>query len=108
MEATCDGTNTVTKPPDGSPAKLNKAYYVKDWKTAGIVQCQRGDQLGDGKTELFLDPEKKVRVVGKVGDWFVNPELAVRAVELRRGREIRSLQRRIAKVKAIEVQIRGW
>ena len=90
------------------PEKLNKAYYVKHWKTAGIVQCQRGDQLGDGKTELFLDPEKKVRVVGKVGEWFVNPELAVRAVELKRGREIRSLQRRIANVKSIEVQIRGW
>ena len=99
---------TGAMPLDGTPAKQNKAYYVKHWKTAGIVQCQRGDQLGDGKTELFLDPEKKVRVVGKVGEWFVNPELAVRAVELRRGREIRSLQRRIAKVKAIDVQIRGW
>jgi hypothetical protein len=95
-------------PPTGSPPKQNKAYYVKKWKTHGIVQCQRGDQLGEGKTELFLDPEKKVRIVGKVGEWFVNPELAVRAVELRRGREIRSLQRRIAKVKAIEVAIRGW
>jgi hypothetical protein len=90
------------------PEKLNKAYYVKDWKTAGIVQRQRGDQLGEGKTELFLDPDKKVCVVGKVGDWFVNPELAMRAVELKRGREIRSLQRRIAKVRAIDVQIRGW
>jgi hypothetical protein len=95
-------------PPGGSPPKQNKAYYVKHWKTVGIVQVQRGDQLGNGKTELFLDPEKKVRVVGGVGEWFVNPELAKRAVELKRGREIRLLQSRIAKVMSIEVQIRGW
>ena len=66
-------------------SKQNKAYYVKLWKTHGIVQVQRGDQLGGGKTELFLDPEKKVRVVGGVGEWFVNPDLATRAVELKRG-----------------------
>ena len=95
-------------PLGGSPPKQNAAYYVKQWKTLGIVKVQRGDQLGDGRTELFLDPEKKVRVVGRVGEWFVNPEMAKRAVELKRGREIRSLRRRMAKVMTIEVQIRGW
>ena len=84
------------------------AYYIKEWKTHGVVEATSGDQLGAGQTELFLDPEKKVCVVGKRGEWFREPERALRAVELRRNHEIRGLKKRIEKLRSIKVEIRSW
>jgi hypothetical protein len=91
-----------------APGKQNRGFYIKLWKTHGVIPCQRGDQLGGGKTELFLDPEKQVRVIGRAGEWFVNPETAVRAVEHRRGRELRALKRRIERLKAMPIEVRSW
>jgi hypothetical protein len=74
-----------------APGKQNRGFYIKLWKTHGVIPCQRGDQLGGGKTELFLDPEN-----------------AVRAVEHRRGRELRALKRRIERLKAMPIEVRSW
>jgi hypothetical protein len=93
--------------PEHGP-RQNRAYYIKLWRTHGIVECWRGDQLGKGKTELFLDPDKKVRIIGRIGEWFVIPARAIRAVQLRRDREIRSLKKRIEAAKAIPIEIRSW